>query len=211
MLHGNLKVLTKESEIQKRILIAIRDHINNKISVIEKGISEKAQSLILESLNSSHETQDIISGKLRKELGITNPSSQLNHIFQAISNTVRVRIQRARRAGKVVRMKLTLEAVPIDLSAFNSIGSYTTEKGSVIPWFEWLTSLGDRIIIREYETEVGHPDSSRTGDMIMIQGKGWRIPPEYSGTPTNNFVTRATDQILPILSKKIEESFKEVI
>ena len=211
MLHARLKVITKESVIQKRILRAIKDHLNKKIPKIEESISNKAQSLILESLNASNETRSIISGKLRGELGITDPTGSLSQIFNGISKMVDVKVSRARKAGQGIRMSITLYAVPIDLSAFNHIGSYITEKGQIIPWFEWLTTLGDRVIVRKYDAEVGHPEFSRTGNTIMVTGSGWRVPPEFSGTATNNFVTRATDAILPELAQQIEKSFGDML
>ena len=102
-------------------------------------------------------------------------------------------------------------AVPVDLSAFASAGTYTTEKGTAIPWFEWLTTLGDAVIVREYDVESGFPSKSRTGDKIMVRGKGWRVPPAYSGTETNNFVTRATDSILPELSEFISKTVRTTL
>lgn len=211
MLRAKLKVLTKDSVIQKRILRAIKDHLNKKIPKIEQSISSKAQLLILESLNSSNETRNIISGKLRGELGITDPTGSLGQIFNGISKMVEIKVSKARKAGQGLRMSITLYAVPIDLSAFNHVGSYITEKGQIIPWFEWLTTLGDRVIVRKYDAEVGNPEFSRTGNTIMVKGSGWRVPPEFSGTATDNFVTRATDSILPELAKQIEQSFGEML
>ena len=43
----------------------------------------------------------------------------------------------------------------------------------------------------------------------MISGrKGWRVPPQFAGTKSDNFVTRAVDGILPeleeIIIKKVQ-------
>jgi hypothetical protein len=165
-------------------------------------------------METSEETQAIISGQLREELGIVDPSADIASIIDAISNTVTVNVGLARRHGGGITMRARLTAVPIDLiSVIGHVGKYTTDKGVIIPWFEWLTNLGDKIIVRDYSTQVGHPQTSRTGDMIMVKtGKsGWRVPPEYSGTATNNFVTRATDLILPDLAQFIENEVKRVL
>ena len=57
---------------------------------------------------------------------------------------------------------------------------------------------------------------SRTGGPIMRKGgDGWgiaasksRVPPEYSGTASNNFVTRAMDRMAPELEKKLTVLFR---
>ena len=47
----------------------------------------------------------------------------------------------------------------------------------------------------------------------MVQGKGkkWRVPPEFSGTPRNNFVTRALDSIEDDIVKLMERKLKGAI
>ena len=90
-----------------------------------------------------------------------------------------------------------------DFSSFRDSLSYITDKGSNIEWFHWLTSLGDSVIVREFEVESGRSDQSRTGSKIMVKGGGWRVPPLHSGKEGNNFITRATNQILPELESFI--------
>ena len=35
--------------------------------------------------------------------------------------------------------------------------------------------------------------------------KGWSIPPQFSGTSTNNFVTRAMDMLAPELEQNVRQ------
>lgn len=207
-------VVTPTDVIERRIHKAIIDHLNSKIVSIQGAITNQAQTLIRKALIESPETDSLISGTLREELGIEDPTDEVQNIISAIASTVSVNITPARRASGGINMKIRLTAVPIDLeSVVGSLGSYVTRKGSSIPWFEWLTRLGDRVIVRDYGIEGGHPLVSRTGDKIMVhsQRKGWRVPPEYSGTATYNFVTRATDTILPELATFIESQVKRVL
>ena len=57
-------------------------------------------------------------------------------------------------------------------------------------WLDWLLTRGDEIIVADYyynpATGIGR---SRLGN--MKQGGFFRVPPQYSGTTTDNFVTRA--------------------
>ncbi len=81
----------------------------------------------------------------------------------------------------------------------------------MLPWLKWLTTLGDAVIVRDYEVRAGFPDKSRTGDKIMVKGSGWRVPPAHSGTPENNFLTRAIDEALPAIEDNIIYYFKGAV
>ena len=207
-----LKVTTPLGEIEGKMLKAISKHLNIKLKNIEKDLTFSVYNLMYQALTGSQETQSIISGQLKSELGIVDADAQLSEIFKAIVHATEVTITKARVKAKGVSMTLRISAVPFDLSSMGSIGSYRTEKGTTIPWFEWLTSLGDRVIVRDYEIEAGHPKHSRTGDAIMISGrKGWRVPPQFAGTKSDNFVTRAVDGILPPLEKIIIKKVQDKI
>ena len=63
--------------------------------------------------------------------------------------------------------------------------------------------------MKNYEIEA-NPTASRTGTVIMVKstGRGWRVPPAFSGTVNDNFVTRALevldDVIFNIVKNEIE-------
>jgi hypothetical protein len=96
----------------------------------------------------------------------------------------------------------------MDLSPYKASGSYSTEKGQRIPWFEWLTELGDRVIVRDFDSEGGHSKQSRTGDMIMVKGGGWRVPPQHAGSPGDNFITKAIDGSLSEITNEMAQILK---
>ena len=41
----------------------------------------------------------------------------------------------------------------------------------------------------------------------MVKGRGWRVPPEHSGSEDNNFITRAIDSVLPQLQNDLTQLF----
>ena len=208
----SLKIVTPDQVIQKRILKAISDHLNQKLFGIQGKIKTKAQNLLKQSLSQSSETQSILSGTLRTELGVVDAEGEIEAIFDAIIEKTEVTLKKTSVRGSQVHMSVILTAVPFDLNQIASgMGTYTTKKGEKIDWFRWLTTLGDAIIVRQYDSVSGFPSQSRTGDKIMIKGKGWRVPPEYAGNPANNFVTRATDSILKELGNSIEKTIGAAI
>ena len=209
----SLQLVTPPATIERKIIDSVSKHLNERFQKLPNILTKQAQILIRKALISSPTTSSILGGKLREELGIEDASSDLLSIYNAIESTVRVNMTSVRRHGTGITGSIRLTAVPFDLeSLLRGAGQYQTEKGVTIPWFQWLTTLGDRIIVRDFEIEGGHPSRSRTGDKIMIGGKrGWRIPPEFSGTRTNNFVTEATDSILPELGRTISKEVKSII
>jgi len=89
-----------------------------------------------------------------------------------------------------------------------------------INWLEWLMYHGDTVIIHQYESTYSFdsPGHSRSGVAVMSRSIGfnrsWRVPPEFSGTQSNNWLTRLfrDDPRFGIqLEIEIEDAFNEVL
>ena len=203
----DLKILTPRGQIVRDIGRAIEKHMTKSLSGIGPKIEKRARLLIHSALMNSPVVSSLESGELKGELGVVNASSDLFQIFKSIADETKVTTSKPRFSSNGMNFTLRLTAVPIDLdSVIAGLGSYTTKKGAEIPWFQWLTELGDAVIVRDYVAETGHPKVSRTGDKIMVKAKGgWRVPPQFAGIKGDNFVTKATDEILPELENFIKK------
>ena len=186
------------SEVRKRV-------ISSKLA---SKIEDAAQKIISKNLNNSETVLEILSGgPLQGELGI--PDSQKG-AFQSIMNNIldNVKVEaKLKSLTTKIDLQITV-SFNMDLSPYKAAGTYSTEKGQTIPWFEWLTELGDRVIVRNFDSEGGHSKQSRTGDMIMVRGGGWRVPPQHAGSPGDNFVTKAIDNSLPELTNEMSRIIK---
>jgi hypothetical protein len=69
------------------------------------------------------------------------------------------------------------------------IGHVVYGKGD-LHWLQWMLEMGDTILISSYSY---NPRSGlgRSGGGNMVYGGSFRIPPEFSGTPDSNFISRA--------------------
>jgi hypothetical protein len=118
--------------------------------------------------------------------------------------------------GNKIIGDIIITAIPADYSDVlgSSAATYKTEKGDTIPWLQWLLLQGDSIVIATHKA-VFDPDKakfSRTGEDIMLPDSvGWRVPPEFSGTADNNFVTRAVLSALPELRTQLEAKLRSRI
>lgn len=68
-------------------------------------------------------------------------------------------------------------------------GRVSTETGKDLHWLDWLLTKGDTVIILGYHYVPSN--SGRSGGGIMIPAGTFRVPPEFSGTQEDNFLTRA--------------------
>jgi hypothetical protein len=84
----------------------------------------------------------------------------------------------------------------------------TDSKGYSLPWLKWLLFEGSKPLIKNYSVKFGSNKRSRTGQAIMISSnKNWKVPSEFAGTVTNNWITRAIDRA----SDKILQDIQNII
>jgi hypothetical protein len=202
--------LVNPGEIKRKIVKELASEVRQRIASnnLATKIENGASSTIQKYLWNSPTTRELLSGgPLQGELGV--PDSQkgiFESILHSIIDNVKVDVKFKSLTTKI-DLKITV-SFPSDFSAYKAVGTYTTEKGRVIPWFEWLTELGDRVIVRDFISEGGHPKQSRTGDMIMVKGGGWRVPPQHAGSPGDNFITKAVDASLLEVTADISRILK---
>ena len=203
----SLKLLEID-KLQQDILIAIHKHIKKDFKKYANYLEVSVASTLMTALLASPTMKELKSGRLREELGVEFVNEY--GITMAIVNSANLTISVPKLIGSKIVGNIKLEAAPLDLETLKSgdDGVQETEKGQMLPWLERLTTLGDSVIVRDYEVKAGFPDRSRTGDKIMVKGGGWRVPPEHSGTEENNFITRAIDESLPEIEKNIMYFFK---
>lgn len=73
-----------------------------------------------------------------------------------------------------------------------------TEKGVTIPWMKWTLEIGNSVVIADFRCKFQR-GLGRSGFAIMVPDTaiGYRVPPQFAGTPIDNWITRT---IIPNLS-----------
>lgn len=207
----SVKLLDTDADIKKKIITALKEDIDSTLNKAIPQINTQIQSVLKQAIQNQPEYQSLLSGQLRLEFGIPNPSPAVTAIInQWISNTSIDRKpstvnSRGISTGFSIGMVASDYADVLSLSA----ASVTDTKGYSLPWLDWLLLQGGRIIVRNYSVELGPFSTSRSGGAIMRSSStNWRVPPEFAGTLTNNWVTRAIDsiesEIFSIIQKNIE-------
>jgi len=209
-----INLITKPETIKKKILKSLISQLKTKIPALRPRIESIVKGLIGKYIKLSPEYLSFGGGILQQELGVLDPYSSLDDMLAILVNTVTVKMRPVYQRGGQIGGGFTVRAVPTDFyNQVSTLGTYTSENGHEVPWLNWLLTAGDKIILKDYRINFGGRSKmfSRTGGPIMTKNsEGWgvgvsssRVPPQFSGTPTNNFVTRAMTTMAPELEKKI--------
>ena len=184
---AKLKESTKQVDaiITKEMDKALRSAISRARPKIIIQIKE----LFREAIESSPEYESLMSGKLREEFGIEDAGRKLAEIMKIWLNNIDTEYNKNN----------SILTINICLSNFQDVlgldaATVTTEKGGDLHWLEWLLLEGDKTVVKDFHIAY-KPQNSRTDSYIMVEGGSWRVPPEFSGSMDDNFVTRALEAI----------------
>lgn len=182
------KILDSVSSIEKKVNLAISEEINKRIRKNLVKLKPEVQSFIGDSIINQPEMVSLVGGYLRGAFGLVTPELAVNSIIRSVRSSVYVNF---RKYDDNLRGGLTVNVQPSDFASLLNLpeGHVIYSKGD-LHWLRWLLEYGDTIIVANYDynpqTGLGR---SSLGN--MKEGTGFRVPPEFSGTLTNNFITRA--------------------
>lgn len=209
----SLKLLDSDASIKQQILSNLRDVMDSIFKKALPAIKTRMRNEVRSGLISEPEYQSLISGKLKYEFGIS--SNQLvNNIIDLWSNNISINYSGIKISGSGLVGSLSLgmiESSYNDVLASDAAIIIDSVSGVSLPWLEWLLLYGGKIIVKDYRVQIGSNPRSRSGMAIMVESKGsnWRVPPEFAGTMSNNWVTRAVEKldtkITTILYEEVEK------
>lgn len=189
----SLTLLDSVSTISKNINRAIAQEINSKLNSNTSNIVKAIKKLIPNWIESQPEMVSLTSPSsesLIGQFGITKSGTEIvNSIVNAIVDSTNVQVQKYN--DNLSGGGLIINIQPVNFANLLSLpdGHTFYERGD-LHWLEWLLLRGGETIVMGYEynpqTGLGR---SRLGNMIV--GDSFRVPPQFSGTAKNNFVTRA--------------------
>lgn len=193
---GKLTVELLESDrtIQKKIYGSIAQDLNNRI----KRNTNKTKRSFLEAVEGWVRSQPEIGslvgkgvfGSLNAQFGlpIGTAENAVNQIVFAVVKSMEINIRPID-----TRLKGLVEFSFQPKDFFNILGLQSghvlTEKGGDLHWLDWLLTQGDRTIVVGWNYVPAPVGRSGGGEMNV--GGLWRVPPEFSGTLGDNFITRA--------------------
>lgn len=206
-----LKIIESEAEISKKINQAILKELSKKVSKSFNKLRQYILSSVISSIRNQPEYASILSGSLKGEFGIPNPSQRLNAILEKIESSLFTDYKKPFIKGNGISGGFSIGIIKSDFSDILSMSEAViiSEKNTSLEWLKWLLLEGDKTIITGYEFQLSSPNRSRSGKGIMSPSFSgvWKVPGAFSGTMENNWLTRAVESV----SKDIESYFIDLL
>ena len=212
----SLKLLNPHNKNRELIKI-ITKHFNETLRLAQHGIKAEIKTAISRALRQCTELVDLDRGELRGMMGLTSgkASAAIDNIIASVSNSIIIETRNVRlRSGKNYNV-LKVTAQPSHFQNVlqipqSSISYYSPRYKKVVnlKWLEWLLFYGDRIVVSEFRFDANGKGRSRVGNMEKIKTGVFRVPPYYSGTANDNFITRAlrSFEVKQAIEKAIENN-----
>lgn len=207
----SLKITDSIKIIEQNVNKAIADLANDIISRNINNISNSVKNLIPSWVDSQPEIQSLLSNdatSLAGQFGIRGSAQSIvTSIIQSVVSATEIKFI---KYSNSLKGGLELRFQPITFSNLLSLPEgHTLYNGGDLHWLDWLLKRGDAIIVTnfQYNPQTG---LGRSGLGNMVPGGSFRIPPQFSGTTDNNFITRAfvgsnqEKQISHILQKVLQ-------
>ena len=190
-----LKIIESNAQIEAILLKKLADMADAHFSSAYKKLFPPLRRMIRDAIISCPEMKSVSSGILKLDFGIADDPAPA--IADMIANSLQFNYSRVRLRGKSLSGGLTITLQPTDYTALrtSSVGITETEDGDLLPWLDWLLTLGDSFIIVNFGVQYG--PYGRTGGARMVPtSKGpsvrpFQVNPNYSGNEADNFITRA--------------------
>ena len=213
----SIELLETEEAIQKKILRALAEEFTLALKNKLPKITFEIQQLTGAFLKNTETYESLVNGELAAHFGlpIAFRKTMVDSIIQKIVDNIQITIKDYQLFGLKFRGEMTINVLIADFSDILSMAEafITTEKGASLPWLEWLLIRGNQLIISEHEIHlIG--GKGRSGHAIMVKNaaSAWRVPIQFSGTKTDNWLTRAfkiySDAYLDNISKILEQELQ---
>lgn len=199
-----------------------KEAINAVTQKYAKSIKNRIGKVIRAEFKKDETIKSLRTGRLRGDFGLTDPVSNTNEIINEIVDSVKneVSIGNAAKVGGRGRLRqIRTTGIPTDYNFLidQPYSLQSTEKGIVLPWLRWLLLEGRSIITPGfYVTDRrGRGRSGRRAKMAKQgnppQGRAFRIPSEFSGTLTNNFIQRRIQASREAISRELKSLVEEAL
>jgi hypothetical protein len=192
-----IKLLESDKQIAQNILKALLPDISNYLKDVIEYLKNNLPPVVRGAIVNTPEYQSLLNGQLKYEFGIPDPSSKLASLLTVWSTNIKINYSPPTISSSKIKASFSANMIKADFSDVlytDYAAVYDTVRGYSLPWLEWLLLEGNRTIIKNQSVVLGPSKSSRTGFALMRDSSSsWRVPSEYSGTITDNWITRAID------------------
>ena len=189
-----------EGLILRELVKIVEPIFKNSVEPVKDGTREIIYSTIIDS----EEMRSLREGVLRWDFGLTTGQAENTvEIFaRGVSESVDVKLKTIKFTGKTASGGLVITVQPNSFENIPEILVPWKTEGETPSVNDLLLKYGDGFVIFDYDIDYGSFKGSRSGGARMVESKAssWgvstglsRVPPQYAGNPSDNFITRAID------------------
>lgn len=210
MVQAKIELPNFEKEFSKNILLELQKKFNAKMPAVATKVEARLQIALSTLIKNSSEYQALVAGDLLGELGLPDPNAA-EAIIQTWANGVEVAYTKTNKLGAIsigMIQQDYSDVLTLPEASYTYVSNNPKIMGPVtIEWLRWLLLESTAIVVTDYQFEA-KGGKGRTGLGYMVKGGGgWRVPVQYAGTATDNFATRALEDI----GKTIDEIVRQEI
>jgi hypothetical protein len=196
--------------VQDRVNEALAKLINKKLTTKKSMIVRTLKKNVNEWTATSPEILSLqkagVVNELPAQFGIRggNTGDVVDAIVTSIAESTVINIQNITPS---LRGRIEFSFQPSNFANLLGLaqGHVITQEGTDLHWMNWLLKRGDEVIITGYDYTPSR--KGRSGGGTMEKGTVFRVDPRYSGTESNNFVTRLFSNREEEIKKLIIEVF----
>lgn len=208
-----ISLVESDKVIEKKILKAIKEELDNRMQKIATQITKDLRNTLKEAIKRQPEYLSLDSGQLAADFGFRDGKYRIDAIIDFWIANIVVKEETSKIKGDKISTGIQISIMSDNFEEVLNLpeASVVTNKGQVLPWLNWLLKLGSENIIQDYSIEYGPIKRSRSGAAIMVSNPGfhWSVPSKYSGVATDNFITRAIKNYQDRIEKSIEDTTKK--
>ena len=208
----SLKLLENSQTIQKSILIALLPEVKSYMDNAINTIKRELPSITAEAIMGEPEYNSLLSGQLKFEFGIPDAGSKIAGLINVWISNMIIEYKPPTATNSSIKSSFRANLIR---SNFNDVlgtdEAYMNDslRGYSLPWLEWLLLDGTATIIPNHEVVMGNNPRSRTGSAVMkISSGSWKVPDQFSGTMSDNWITRAISNSQDKIQKLLERALK---
>lgn len=215
------------AEITRAILLEFKDYLDRVFRRLKIRLKPLVAELTTEAIKSSEEYIAMLpGGELYGLIGRPDIENIVEKIIGVILSETKITPSPAKIVGGIVEASLEVLVVNTDYSSLLALDGahFTSENGFEVNWLDWLLNAGSAKVVFGYQYITENPSSkegkgfnpaeysrTETGVMFKNKNEGWGFPGQYSGTPSNNWLTRMALQLETELQVLLEEELMKEI
>lgn len=207
-----IKVLESNKQIAQNILNALLPETAKYLKDVVKYLKTNLPPVVRSAIINTPEYEAILNGQLKYEFGIPDSSIKLAGLVDLWSKNIKINYSPPTISSNKIKGSFSANMIRVDFTDVlytDYAVVYDSLRGYTLPWLEWLVLEGNKTIIKNQTVIFGPNKASRTGYAIMKDSiQSWKVPSQYAGTISDNWITRAIDNASSDINSIIEQALK---